>query len=250
LFKWWYYVIIAQVILLFCLNMKDSIISYRELCNKINVNTIQKWMNFRIKNWLTIVLMSVREWSPYNDEIDNINNLLIYEWHDLPKTIDVYDSKIIDQPLITKKWTLTENWKFVKSIEDFKKWLIEPEKVLVFEKLSSWIWSEKWLFQLINYKIEKDYNNRNVFKFILKPLDEDIEISHKQDYSEHTRLIPTHVKIEVFKRDKWKCVLCWYDKNLHYDHDFPFSKWWSSLTSKNVRILCAKCNLKKSDNIE
>jgi hypothetical protein len=36
---------------------------------------------------------------------------------------------------------------------------------------------------------------------------------------------------------------------LHYDHDIPFSKGGSSLTADNVRLLCAKHNLEKSDKI-
>ncbi len=38
-------------------------------------------------------------------------------------------------------------------------------------------------------------------------------------------------------------------KNLHFDHDIPFSKGGSSLTTANVRLLCAKHNLEKSDKI-
>jgi hypothetical protein len=33
------------------------------------------------------------------------------------------------------------------------------------------------------------------------------------------------------------------------DHDIPFSKGGSSLTAANVRLLCAKHNLEKSDKI-
>jgi hypothetical protein len=44
-------------------------------------------------------------------------------------------------------------------------------------------------------------------------------------------------------------VQCGSTKNLHFDHDIPFSKGGSSLTGANVRLLCAKCNLQKSDKI-
>jgi 5-methylcytosine-specific restriction endonuclease McrA len=37
--------------------------------------------------------------------------------------------------------------------------------------------------------------------------------------------------------------------DLHFDHDIPFSKGGSSLTAANVRLLCAKHNLEKSDKI-
>jgi len=42
---------------------------------------------------------------------------------------------------------------------------------------------------------------------------------------------------------------CGSTKNLHFEHDIPFSKGGSSLTAANVRLLCAKYNLEKSDKI-
>jgi 5-methylcytosine-specific restriction endonuclease McrA len=51
------------------------------------------------------------------------------------------------------------------------------------------------------------------------------------------------------RRDRGQCVLCGSTKNLHFDHDIPFSKGGSSLTAANVRLLCAKHNLEKSDKI-
>jgi 5-methylcytosine-specific restriction endonuclease McrA len=65
----------------------------------------------------------------------------------------------------------------------------------------------------------------------------------------HNWLIPTPVKVEVWRRDRGECVQCGSTKNLHFDHDIPFSKGGSSLTAANVRLLCAKCNLQKSDKI-
>jgi hypothetical protein len=229
--------------------MRDEILSYREMCNRINVNTIQKGMNFHIRKGISIILMSMRRGAPYADEIDYKRNLLIYEGHDVPKSTQNPDPKKVDQPLRTYRGTLTENGKFAKSIEDYKKGTSEPEKVLVFEKLNQGIWSEKGPFSLIDYEI-KESNGRKVFKFVLKPIDEEIHISKTEDHDEHTRIIPTHVKIEVFKRDKGRCVLCGSTTNLHYDHDLPYSKGGSSITAQNVRILCATCNLKKHDKIE
>src|SRR3989344_7766332 len=229
--------------------MKDKILSYREMCNKIHVNTIQRGMNFHIKKGISVILMSVRLGAPYDDEIDTVKNLLIYEGHDVPKSKQNPEPKKIDQPIRTDNGTLTENGKFVKAVEDYKKGLISPEKILVFEKLNSGIWSEKGLFSLIDYETRTS-NGRKVLKFILKPIDDNVEIPKGREEEEHNRLIPTHVKVAVWKRDKGKCVLCGSTKNLHYDHDLPFSKGGSSITEKNVRILCAKCNLKKHDKIE
>lgn len=35
--------------------------------------------------------------------------------------------------------------------------------------------------------------------------------------------------------------------NLHFDHDVPRSKGGSSITAANVKLLCARHNLQKSD---
>lgn len=67
---------------------------------------------------------------------------------------------------------------------------------------------------------------------------------------EYNRLIPTSVKVEVYKQDKGKCVYCGSKTNLHCDHILPFSKGGSSTTEANIQLLCSACNLRKHNNIE
>ena len=57
--------------------------------------------------------------------------------------------------------------------------------------------------------------------------------------AERRRLIPTSVKLEVWKRDGGKCQLCEAIDELHFDHVLPFSKGGTSLTAENVQLLCA-----------
>lgn len=86
--------------------------------------------------------------------------------------------------------------------------------------------------------------------FLLKLSDnQSIETNNPIDLL-HTRLISSEIKKDVWKRDGGKCVLCGSIKNLHFDHELPFSKGGTSLTSENIRLLCAKCNLAKFDKIE
>jgi 5-methylcytosine-specific restriction endonuclease McrA len=107
----------------------------------------------------------------------------------------------------------------------------------------------KGYFDLLDYTIAHD-GLRNVFRYILKLSDRDGSLSVLERRHEHTRLIPSEVKKEVWKRDNEKCVLCGETKNLHFDHDLPFSKGGTSLIAKNIRLLCVRCNLAKSDKIE
>jgi hypothetical protein len=144
--------------------MVDDIISYREMCDRLRVNAIQKGMNYHIRKDLSVILMSVRENAPYEDEIDEKRNLLIYEGHDVPRTDRFMNPKEIDQPMSTEKGSLTENGKFYEAAQRFKNRESLPERVAVFEKLRSGIWCDKGVFELVDAGIVKN-KGRNVFKF-------------------------------------------------------------------------------------
>jgi len=223
----------------------DDIISYAQLVAAEGVN-LQKGMNFKIKPHYSIFLMSIRKGAPYADEFDESTNTLIYEGHDSPRN-ESPNPKEIDQPLLNKNGNLTENGEFFNAAHAFKQGLIsEAHKVKVYEKLKDGIWCYKGYFNLIDAKIVHD-GKRNVFKYYLQPTE--IKKYKTEYYDIHSRLIPSEVKFEVFKRDKGKCVICGSTENLHYDHDLPFSKGGTSLSAKNVRILCLKHNLKKSNKL-
>lgn len=229
--------------------MLDQIFSYREMCDAENVQTLQRGMNFRMNPKYSVILMSRRTNAPYKDKIFKDGTTIEYEGHDEPKTSYEYNPKLNDQPKITKNGTLTQNGRFAESVEKYKKNSVVPELVKVYEKILPGVWSLKGYFNLTDYRIEND-GKRNVFIFVL-------ELSEKQSVASdahidlrHTRLIPSEVKKEVWKRDIGKCVICGSQKNLHFDHDLPFSKGGASLTTKNIRLLCAKCNLSKSNKIE
>ena len=112
-----------------------------------------------------------------------------------------------------------------------------------------YVWSLKGFFDLIDYKVVND-GQRNVFHYILRLSNRSESNNNVETKMIQTRLIPSEVKKEVWKRDSGKCVLCGSTQNLHFDHELPFSKGGTSLSVKNVRLLCMKCNLKKSDKIE
>jgi len=223
----------------------NDIISYAELVAAENAN-VQKGMNFQIKPEYSIFLMSVRKNAPYADEWDKETNTLIYEGHDVPSNL-AKEPKEVDQPLTTPKGTLTENGKFFTAAQSYKMRLVtEPHKIKVYEKIHAGIWSYKGFFNLVNAVLVTS-GNRKVFKFYLKPVE--FITKKKQIELPHSRFIPTAVKLEVWARDKGQCVICGSKENLHFDHAVPFSKGRTSLTAKNVRILCMKHNLGKSDKI-
>ena len=223
----------------------DDIISYAELVAAEQAN-VQKGMNFQLKPEYSIFLMSVRKNAPYADEWDEKAGTLIYEGHDVPSNL-AKEPKEVDQPLTTPKGTLTENGKFFTAAQSYKMRLVkEPHKVKVYEKIKDGIWCYKGFFNLVDAALVKS-GDRKVFKFYLKPVQ--FVTKKKQIELPHSRLIPTTVKLEVWARDKGQCVLCGSKENLHFDHDLPYSKGGTSLTAANVRILCAKHNLQKSNKI-
>jgi hypothetical protein len=224
----------------------DDIFGYDKLVAAEKA-TLQKGMNYRVGKDYSVFLMSLRENAPYADALNEVTGMLTYEGHDEPQRRGGPNPKDVDQPLTTARGSWTENGKFFRAAMDFKSGLREKaELIKVYEKISRGIWSYKGFFELIDANIISD-GSRKVFKFSLKPVEKK-SFGRVVDLP-HNRLIPTPVKVEVWRRDRGQCVLCGSTKNLHFDHDIPFSKGGSSLTAANVRLLCAKCNLQKSDKI-
>ncbi|MFC1552863.1 HNH endonuclease [Candidatus Latescibacterota bacterium] len=227
-----------------------NIISYLDMCREEGVN-LQRGMNFHLKGSYSVILMSVRPNAPYADKIEDNGKILIYEGHDIPKTKDVNEPKTFDQPMYNPSGTYTQNGLFYNAANNYKKRSSKAENVKVYEKIKPGIWVYNGLFILIDSWTEKS-NNRNVFKFRLELIDDENSVKSNQVIVEleHNRIIPSSVKIEVWKRDKGKCVKCGNEENLHFDHIIPYSKGGTSLFAENIQLLCAKHNLEKRDKIQ
>ena len=226
--------------------MRDEIISYDDIVEAEGAR-LQKGINFRVSKKHSVMLMSLRDGKPYSDEIDEKTGSLIYEGHDAAKNHSA-DPKNSDQPLYLPSGKLTENGKLMKAVLDYKEGKSNPELVQVYEKIKKGLWSDKGFFNLVDANIVH-VGNRNVFRFSLHPVDIGVGVFKRPVEISPTRIIPSNVKVEVWRRDKGKCVVCGATQNLHFDHDIPFSEGGSSLTAKNVQLLCMKHNLEKSNKI-
>lgn len=229
--------------------IQDDVISYREMCDSERVQTLQRGMNFRLNPNYSVILMSQRLNAPYQDRIDEDGITIEYEGHDASRTSHNHDPKTDDQPYKSMNGRLTQNGLFIEAIQKFKDGKTEPELVKVYEKLFDGVWSLKGFFDLLDYKVVND-GKRNVYRYILRLSDRAEIDGRKSTQREPSRLIPSEIKKEVWKRDQGRCVLCGDDKNLHFDHDLPFSLGGTSLSAKNVRLLCMKHNLEKSSKIQ
>jgi hypothetical protein len=195
--------------------------------------------------------MSQRANAPYADVLDDDGNL-VYEGHDHPRSSRTDEPKAVDQPRKTERGTPTENGKFADWTDRFKSGEVPPARFRVYEKVRDGIWTYRGMFLLRDYRFQSDARRR-VFRFVLKAIeesDEAIAAVPAQSHELQTRQIPTWVKQFVYKRDRGRCVICGETDQLHYDHDLPFSKGGASATPENVRLLCARHNLSKSDKIE
>jgi hypothetical protein len=175
---------------------------------------------------------------------------LVYEGHDVPKGASCPNPKVVDQPLHFPSGGLTQNGKFHAAAQSAKAGQRSPERVRVYEKIRPGIWSYYGVFHLLNSWTERD-EYRMVYKFKL------VAVEGEEDFAkpvrinaERRRLIPTHVKLEVWKRDGGKCSICGAHDELHFDHIVPFAKGGTSLTAANVQLLCARHNIEKRDRIE
>ena len=212
---------------------------------------LQRGMNFRLKDGESIILMSLRPGAPYADRVEDEGCTLIYEGHDVARTGRMHHPKKVDQPDRNPGGSLTQNGLFAVAAQKYKEGVAPPERVRVFEKIRPGIWVYNGLFKLIDSWIEES-GGRKVFKFKLQlsVIDERDRPSVALAELEDDRLIPSWVKLEVWKRDKGRCVECGAPSGLHFDHIIPYSKGGSSKDSANIQILCARHNLAKHDKIE
>jgi hypothetical protein len=242
-----------------------EIISYPEMIQREGI-ALQKGMNFRVRGGAagySIILMSVRKGAPYQDrwhdqtEGDPHAGMLEYEGHDAPRYRDAKrDPKTVDQPLTLPSGTANDNGKFFKAATDARSGLAEPEVVQVYEKIADGIWCDRGRHLLVDAEIKSvairtgSSRTRQVCRFYLKPTTTP-DVATREDERELSlsRQIPTAVKVAVWKRDQGRCLTCGATDNLHFDHDVPFSKGGSSIIADNVKLLCARHNLEKSEKI-
>jgi hypothetical protein len=227
---------------------QGDVLSYLEMCANFGVN-LQRGMNFRLKGSESLILMSLRQGAPYADRFEEDGRVIIYEGHDIPRTQGGPEPKQIDQSEFLPSGRLTQNGLFLDAIRRYKLGRAEPELVRVFEKMRDGIWVYNGLFRLVDAWQETS-ERRQVFKFKLEIIHEPSPLDRSINQIDHDRVIPSAIKLEVWRRDKGCCVKCGSKENLHFDHVIPYSQGGSSKDAKNIQILCSKHNLEKHDRIE
>lgn len=224
-----------------------DIISHTEICIFEGFN-VQQGMNFHTGHrGVSVLLMSTAGNAPYDDEAIDEGRIIIYEGHDIRSNLVEDSPKNHDQPLYLPSGRPTSNGKFFDAAKS------EPRELArIYEKIKPGIWVYNGLFLLEDAWVQKA-GVRSVVKFKLSIVPEQGNANGLPGGSkniEQTRMIPSKVKFEVFRRDNGQCVQCGSKDNLHYDHDLPYSRGGTSLLAENIRLLCARHNLEKSNKIE
>ena len=228
---------------------QGDVVSYLEMCAEFGVN-LQRGMNFRLKGRHSIILMSLRRGAPYADRIEEVGRAIVYEGHDIARTDGGPEPKKVDQPEFFPSGRLTQNGQFLDAVRRYKLGRADAELIRVFEKIRDGIWVYNGLFRLVDAWQETS-DRRQVFKFRLEIVDQAaVALPGVAPLLDHDRVIPSAIKLEVWKRDKGCCVKCGSRENLHFDHIIPYSQGGSSKNAKNIQILCSRHNLEKHDRIE
>lgn len=229
--------------------MANEIIPYIEMCGREGVS-LQRGMNYGLGKNHSVILMSVSPGAPYEDKFEDDGSTIVYEGHDVPRTARSQNPKVIDQAEFSPSGKLTENGKFYLAAQEYISGKKQPERVRVYEKIKQGIWSYNGVFHLVDSWREKS-NGRSVFKYKLTAVEGEEDFTLPvPEHSMVRRVIPTSVKLEVWKRDGGKCTKCGATEDLHFDHIIPWSKGGSSNTAANIQLLCGKHNLAKHDKIE
>lgn len=228
--------------------MENEVISYLEMCRREGVS-LQRGMNFGLGSSHSVILMSVRQGAPYDDEFHDGGTVLIYEGHDQPRSRSNPNPKRVDQLEHSEAGSLSQNGLFHRAAQQFKAGHRPPERVRVYEKIRQGIWSYNGVFHLAD-SWRQTSGGREVFKFRLVAVEgeEDFGAPARPDAARR-RVIPTSVKLEVWQRDGGRCVVCGAADELHFDHVVPFSRGGTSLVPENIQLLCARHNIEKRDEI-
>ena len=212
--------------------------------------SLQRGMSFGLGGNHSVILMSLRPNAPYADRLEDSGSVLVYEGHDVPRTAQSPNPKAADQPEWTPGNRLAQNGLFHQAAQRSKQGHQAPEQVRVYEKIRTGIWSYNGVCHLVD-SWRETAGSRQVFKFRLFAVEGDEDFSAPPlKTAERRRLIPTSVKLAVWKRDHGKCVVCAATDELHFDHIIPYSLGGASIVAENVQLLCARHNLAKRDHIQ
>jgi len=116
--------------------LTGEMISYQAMCAEEDAR-LQRGMNFRLNEEHSVILMSRRGNAPYHDGIEDGEQIMVYEGHDVPRTPERPNPKNVDQPSLYPSDKPTQSERFSEAAEAYKTDSREAEAARVYEKLHS-----------------------------------------------------------------------------------------------------------------
>ena len=219
--------------------MSDSVISYPELCSREGT-THQQTMIFGLGRNHSVIFLSLLANENYRDRLKYSKTTLVCEGHDAMKRGSCLNPWMVDQPLNHPSGVPTQNGKFHAAAQAARFGQRLPERVRIYERLSSRIWSYSGVFHLVDSWTERD-KFRSVYKFKLIAVEGDDNLEERVQLNARRRcLIPRDVKLEVWQRDGGKCSICGATDDLHFAHSRPFAKYGTAAKADCVQLRCAR----------
>src|SRR3990172_1110681 len=123
--------------------MRDEIVSYREMCDREGVQTLQRGMNYCLNPGYSVVLMSRRANAPYRDRVLEDGQTIEYEGHDAARSGKETNPKDVDQPRFLPTGKPSQNGLFADTVDAHRVGRKQPDVVRVYEKVFPSVWSEK-----------------------------------------------------------------------------------------------------------
>lgn len=106
-------------------------ISYYQMCSEENRGSLQRGMNYRLNDDYSVILMSQRSDAPYDDEILDHGETIIYEGHDIRQERGGPNPKTVDQPERSDSGNLTQNGLFYRAVAEYNNSIRNAEIVKI-----------------------------------------------------------------------------------------------------------------------
>lgn len=221
------------------IDVDDVIVYHKHYDNKRNFNRIEPayLMAADIRNNLRYV-------SDLCEKIKsnrNLYDLYVAEVNQISSNVREHECKELKIPLSIYKW-----------IEEklFQKNILSPVLDIRYKVIMTYS-SPKGQ---VNLKKEEEFNFENILNCMESVSRRWLD---KKTYDHISRVergeVSDSMRYDIMNRDGFKCVICGASAkegaHLHIDHIVPISKGGKSVPS-NLRTLCERCNIGKSNKIE
>ncbi|MCZ8089038.1 HNH endonuclease [Flavobacterium sp.] len=206
----------------------------------------EEWDNLTDKEKEKIITQKKKADQERRDKIYNEIRESIKAENDAKKLAEENKLKEAQKKVQEEENERIKQLKLIEEKEEKEKEIAEKRIALLKEQKEK---KEKEQKELIKRKILENERKKQLESEAIQELLEAGLIDNNYYSGKNIReSIPTEVKVAVWQRDKERCVNCYSNSNLEFDHIIPVSKGGAN-SIKNIQLLCRNCNRTKSNKI-